>query len=1341
MTSVSDRDDVEDERPTVDLQMPVGPSDLVEATPKFQCAAANRKRDARRSPRPQQQPPSDVRRRRSLRPLQTKSKRKNKHRLPILFERAARTWWDPKFDSELLENQHWRTSSPQVRQRFQYALGYILLTAVSWCAYFAFTAREYRIELTIVCTAYAVFVVCVLALTLTPWYRKCSFSVSLVVTAVTCALSLAAFLTSGVDLEDGDGHGFETDDEGEGVAAGSDMSTIGMFAVAVQVTILIYTFIPMPLYICVLVAGVYSMSFDTLSALYTRDNSISAIVVKGLLHVCIHCIGVQVHIMTQVRMRAAWLKVGQSVLARRDLEIEKQLKERMIQSMMPPTLVDWFMREGPAEDEEVQEPDGTVRRLSSPRACHSNTDPLNRTNSIGRNRIHSLFRPFNMNRMDNVSLVFADIVGFTKMSTNKTATQVVDLLNELFGRFDVLCARHGCEKISTLGDCYYCVSGCPDPRPDHARCCVDMGLGMNVAVGLFNDDTGESVLVRVGVHTGSVLCGVLGSKRVKFDVWSYDVALANQMESTGRPGQVHVSHPTYLLTEDYYEFENGDVVKGVKTYFIVGRKKCHKGADNHMDGADTQSPLTPATTKEARGKLTSRVIMEEAELPGTTMESEDSNSPMLEHNDEGYHGTPRESWGTISSSRKDSGLPSRGSSLHTQATLDETMARPVDLLSHRVSGGYYSATSVSQPSIGMDVGLQHLLAAAGGGGVGGEDNGARGGGGGTDGDGNCVLIDPGATLCESLKRFHQLRKQSDMQLIRVLQQDENHTAEYFIHPPISQLSLSFLDEDVEREYRAHSHRQDAREATPTIASPTFNTYFDVVMSQVAYIITALACFVMFGSHILWIIFCFLATSWQMLVAALCFKQFLNPKGSSERLGRLYHLCTNWYPWHILGALLVSLPMMSILTNFSCHILVKYPLRTDFFFFTFFVSLIHFCNFTQLNCWMKSVIASFGVITVLAMLESDVCMTQAMLSVKHSIPPIRTSSVGNASAAAAVAAAVAAAAAASAAAGTGAAHSTPSDAILGSADDPLFEDESTFQVQVSFSGDDTILYEVILDMLLLLLLVLLLNREFEISYRLCFHGNLMAARDKQKIQTLKDQADWLLYNIIPKHVADHLKTTSKYSENHADVGIVFASISNFHEMYEESYRGGKEFLRVINELIVDFDELLQRTRFRNVDKIKTIGVSYMAAAGLNPQVRSKNVHPRQQLLELMYFAFSLLETTANFNRNLFEFNLILRIGYNYGSVTAGVVGTNKLYYDIWGDAVNIASRMESTGLPGSIQVPDHCVPLLQDYFEVKPRGSIYVKGKDNMNVSLVVAKKANRFDVVGHEQRQSSEGSI
>ena len=114
-------------------------------------------------------------------------------------------------------------------------------------------------------------------------------------------------------------------------------------------------------------------------------------------------------------------------------------------------------------------------------------------------------------------------------------------------------------------------------------------------------------------------------------------------------------------------------------------------------------------------------------------------------------------------------------------------------------------------------------------------------------------------------------------------------------------------------------------------------------------------------------------------------------------------------------------------------------------------------------------------------------------------------------------------------------------------------------------------------------------------------------------------------------------------------------------------------------------MLDKTEFRNVEKIKTIGATFMAASGLNPNIREENHHKYQHLRELMDFAYSLQNSVEDFNQSLIEFDLVLRIGFNYGDITSGVIGTTKLYYDIWGDAVNIASRMDSCGVDGRIQV--------------------------------------------------------
>lgn len=326
----------------------------------------------------------------------------------------------------------------------------------------------------------------------------------------------------------------------------SHVSPIGHFSICIEILLMIYTLIPLRLYMCITIGALYSVAFELLTY-FIHDNSYDAltVIVRLLSHVCIHLIGLHILIMINVRMRNTFMKVGQSLVIRQQLESEKKLKENMLHSLMPKRVSDWLMN-----DDEKYARNGIKQR------------PKTNTN----NDIDCLFRPFNMNHMENVSILFADIVGFTKMSSKKTAEEVVDILNVIFQRFDVLCDVHTCEKISTLGDCYYCVSGCPEPREDHAKCCVEMGLSMIKAIKSFEQERHEGVNIRVGVHTGTVLCGIVGTQRFKFDVWSNDVTLANRMESTGKPGMVHVSEKTLKLISGLYLYEEGEQVFG-KIFF------------------------------------------------------------------------------------------------------------------------------------------------------------------------------------------------------------------------------------------------------------------------------------------------------------------------------------------------------------------------------------------------------------------------------------------------------------------------------------------------------------------------------------------------------------------------------------------------------------------------------------------------------------------------------------------------------------------------------------------------------------------------------------------------------
>lgn len=192
----------------------------------------------------------------------------------------------------------------------------------------------------------------------------------------------------------------------------------------------------------------------------------------------------------------------------------------------------------------------------------------------------------------------------------------------------------------------------------------------------------------------------------------------------------------------------------------------------------------------------------------------------------------------------------------------------------------------------------------------------------------------------------------------------------------------------------------------------------------------------------------------------------------------------------------------------------------------------------------------------------------------------------------------------------------------------------------------------------------------------------------------------------------------YHQSYQKVGVAFCSLPNFQEFYTEldGSNQGVECLRLLNEIIADFDELLHDERFHSIDKIKTIGSTYMAAVGLIPEYKIIPSDPhsaRRLMTSLIEFVRAMRVKLKNINDNSYN-NFMLRVGVNVGSVVAGVIGARKPQYDIWGNTVNVASRMDSTGVPGYTQVTQDVVDALQgSHFEFKCRGQIKVKGKGDM----------------------------
>jgi adenylate cyclase len=176
---------------------------------------------------------------------------------------------------------------------------------------------------------------------------------------------------------------------------------------------------------------------------------------------------------------------------------------------------------------------------------------------------------------DEVSVLFADLVGFTEFASQKTPTELVEILNGIFSEFDKLSESHGLEKIKTIGDAYMVVGGLPTPRTDHASAIALLALEMQAALARFNEKIGEGFHLRIGINSGSVVAGIIGISKFSYDLWGDTVNVASRMESNGLPGRIQVTVATYERLKEKFMFEERSPisVKGkgkMQTYWLLG---------------------------------------------------------------------------------------------------------------------------------------------------------------------------------------------------------------------------------------------------------------------------------------------------------------------------------------------------------------------------------------------------------------------------------------------------------------------------------------------------------------------------------------------------------------------------------------------------------------------------------------------------------------------------------------------------------------------------------------------------------------------------------------------------